>query len=513
MASSSLAVSEATRRNRYYAWAFYDWANSAVVTLVIAVVFPIFFNQVIARDVPDAASLYAYLGATALLLSIFISPVIGTLGDITGRRKRILIATTTGGALAVCGLFTTQTGTIAWAAVLFILIQVSLNMSLALYDSLLSHVAQEKDRDGLSASGFALGYFGGGLHLLICVILGLASSETATRAAMLSAGVWWFIFALPLFITVPEPPASPTKEKHINPIAATFRRIGDTLQHISRFRQLLLMLIAFWLYSDGIGTIIALSTTYGSEQLRLNNTTLIGALLLTQFIAFPYSLMFGRIANPASRNRDLFVSFILWTLITFPIMGYFIANNEYSTVTTQLAALGGNEYLPYSPINTLIVVAINQAIGLVFCWFMGRRLVTGLVAALTTKRAILLGITVYIVIAVWAFLINTPGEFWLLAYLVATVQGGTQALSRSLFSTLTPASKSGEFFGFYSLTDKFGSIFGLLLFGLIGQLTQNLRFSILSVIIFFVVGGLLLSRVDEEEGRRAALADEALVTD
>ncbi|MBX3082682.1 MAG: MFS transporter [Anaerolineae bacterium] len=508
MASPSLAVSAATYRNRYYAWAFYDWANSAVVTLVIAAVFPVFFNQVIAKDTPDAASLFAYIGAAALLLSIIAAPVIGTLGDITGQRKRLLIATTTGGSLAVCALFTTQMGTIAWAALLFILIQISLNMSFTLYDSLLSHVAREDDRDRLSTTGYALGYIGGGLHLLVCVILGLASSELATRAALLSAGVWWFVFALPLFIAVPEPPASHIKGESVDPFSATFKRLKDTLQHISRYRQLLLMLAAFWLYSDGIGTIIGLSTTYGSQQLRLNSTTLVGALLLTQFVAFPYALMFGRIASPSSRYRDLFVAFILWTVITFPIMGFFIARNEFGGVMEQLATLGSGEYLSYSPVQTLTLVAINQVVGLLLCWFIGRRLVTGIAAALTTKRAILLGIGVYIVIAVWAFLINTPGEFWLLAWLVATVQGGTQALSRSLFSTMTPASKSGEFFGFYSLTDKFGSIFGLLLFGLIGQITQNLRISILSVIVFFVAGGLMLMRVDEKKGHLAAVADE-----
>jgi len=412
--------------------------------------------------------------------------------------------------LAVCGLFTTQMGTIAWAAILFILIQMSLNMSFTLYDSLLSHVAREDDRDRLSTTGYALGYIGGGLHLLICVILGLASSELATRAALLSAGVWWFVFAIPLFIAVPEPAASPTNDSKINPVTAAFQRIGNTLKHISRYRQLLLMLAAFWLYSDGIGTIIGLSTTYGSEQLRLSSTTLVGALLLTQFVAFPYALMFGRIASPTSRYRDLFVAFILWTVITFPIMGFFVSRSEYAGIMEQLASLGSNGYLAYSPVQTLVLVAINQVVGLVICWFVGRRLVADITAALTTKRAVLLGIGVYIVIAIWAFLINTPGEFWLLAWLVATVQGGTQALSRSLFSTLTPASKSGEFFGFYSLTDKFGSIFGLLLFGLIGQITQNLRFSILSVIVFFVAGGLLLMRVDEKQGHLAALADETV---
>ncbi|MFN8421556.1 MAG: MFS transporter [Anaerolineae bacterium] len=455
MTLQSASLPDVTARNRKWAWAVYDWANSAVVTLVIAAVFPVYYNQVVAKDLTNAASVFAYTGAIALLLSIMAAPVIGTIGDLTGRRKRLLVVTTTAGSLAVCALLTTSSGGWVWASLLFIVIQICLNMSFALYDSLLSHVARDEERDRLSTLGYGLGYIGGGLHLAICTFLilspktfGLPDTETATRIALLTAGVWWFIFALPLFITVPEPAATPLKHQteHRNPIADSFKRIGATLAHIRGYRQLFLMLVAFWLYSDGIGTIIGLSTTYGSEQLRLSSSTLIGALLLTQFVAFPYALMFGRMSDQDSKWRSFFVSFILWTAITFPLMGFFVAQSEAATTSAGLAALGENEYLSYSPVTVLTLVAINQVFGLIFCWFAGRNLVTPVVNWLTTKHAILMGVAIYALIAVWAFFTNTPGEFWLLAWLVATVQGGTQALSRSLFSTMTK-SKSGEFFG------------------------------------------------------------------
>lgn len=528
MATPSAAVPMAAGyQRRSWSWALYDWANSAVVTLVIAAVFPVFYNQVLASDIENAASVYAYTGAIALLLSIFIAPVIGTIGDISGRRKRLLIITTTAGSLAVCALFSTQAGGWLWASVLFIVIQITLNMSITLYDALLSHVSRENDRDRLSALGYGLGYIGGGIHLAVCTFLILSpatfgisfgagaeneglATQFATRIALFTAGVWWLVFALPLFFNVPEPAATPIKGDGGNPVTAAFKRLGDTFAHLSRYRQLLLMLVAFWLYSDGIGTIIGLATTYGSEQLRLGSSTLIGALLLTQFVAFPYALIFGRIANPESKYRDFFVAFLLWTAITLPMLGAFVARQEGAEIAAQLTTLGADEYLSYSPVQALLLAVISQAVGAVVCWTVGRRVVTGLTAALTTKRAILLGILIYVVITVWAFFSNTPGEFWLLAWLVATVQGGTQALSRSLFASLTPTSKSGEFFGFYALTDKFGSIFGLLLFGFIGQATGNLRLSILSVIIFFVLGGALLFMVNEKEGQAAALADEGL---
>jgi MFS-type transporter involved in bile tolerance (Atg22 family) len=498
------------------------------VTLVIAAVFPVFYNQVIARDLDNAASVFAYTGAIALLLSIFAAPVIGTIADISGRRKRLLVVTTTAGSLAVCALFTTHAGGWVWASALFIIIQLCLNMSFTLYDSLLSHVSREDTRDRLSALGYGLGYIGGGLHLAVCTFLILSpatfginfggdaagqaqATELATRIALFTAGIWWLVFALPLFLNVPEPAATPLKggARQSNVVAASFSRLGDTLRHLRRYRQLLLMLVAFWLYSDGIGTIIGLATTYGSEELRLGSSTLIGALLLTQFVAFPYALMFGRIANPESKQRDFFVAFLLWTAITFPMLGALVARNEGAEVAAQLTTLGPDQYLSYSPVQALLLAVVSQAVGVVVCWLVGRRLVGGITAALTTKRAILLGLAIYATISVWAFFSNTPGEFWLLAWLVATVQGGTQALSRSLFASMTPVSKSGEFFGFYALTDKFGSIFGLLLFGFIGQATGSLRISILSVIIFFVAGGALLMMVDEKAGQRAALAEEA----
>jgi UMF1 family MFS transporter len=254
------------------------------------------------------------------------------------------------------------------------------------------------------------------------------------------------------------------------------------------------MLVAFWLYSDGIGTIIQLATTYGRQQLGLDQTVLIGVLLMTQFVAFPYALMFGRFPDPNSKYRSFFVAFILWTVVTFPLMGTAIAAANAGTTTTFIA------------------IAINQAVGIAFSWLIGRRLAADLANRMTTKRAVIFGLAVYSIIAIWGFFINTAAEFWMIGWLVGTVQGGTQALSRSLYSSLSPKSKSGEFFGFYGFSDKFAGILGPLLFGIIALLTGgNLRISILSVVIFFVAGGILLARVNETEGHRIAQSEDAAI--
>jgi MFS-type transporter involved in bile tolerance (Atg22 family) len=503
----------------------YDWANSAVVTLIIASVFPVYYNEVLAKELgPSAASVFAFTGAIALLLSALTGPIIGTLSDVTGRRKRFLILSTTFGSLAVCALFTARAGAWAWGSLLFILIQLGLNISFTFYDALLPHVALLRDRDRLSALGYGLGYVGGGLHLALCTFLivspgtfgitGEFAAESATRIALVSAGVWWFIFALPLFFIVPEPPAAPLEKGQTgNALRDSLARLRETLRQIRGYRELFKMLVAFWLYGDGIGTIIALATTYGSQQLRLDRNTLIGALLLTQFVAFPFAIMFGRIPNRDAQNRAFFLAFALWAVITFPIMAIFVASAQYAQYPDIAAALAGHiDRVSVSPVSTLVALVANQAIGLVFCWFVGRNLVAGLARRLDTQRTILLGLGVYVIVAIWGFFLYTPAEFWMLAWLVGTAQGGTQALSRSLYSELTPRSKSGEFFGFYSLTDKFGSIFGLLLFGLIGLATGgNLRVAILSVIFFFGSGAYLLSRVNVAEGQRIARTEDVAI--
>jgi MFS transporter, UMF1 family len=161
--------------------------------------------------------------------------------------------------------------------------------------------------------------------------------------------------------------------------------------------------------------------------------------------------------------------------------------------------------------TTFTLIAINQILGLVLAWFVGRHLVGGLTAQLTTKRAIMLGLCVYAIVSVWGYFLQTPAEFWMLAWLVGTVQGGTQALSRSLYAALTPSSKSGEFFGFYGFSDKFAGILGPLLFGVVGVIMGNPRLSILSILVFFVLGIFLLQRVNEAEGQRIAEQEDAAI--
>ncbi len=253
------------------------------------------------------------------------------------------------------------------------------------------------------------------------------------------------------------------------------------------------MLIAFWFYMEGIGAIILLATAYGAA-LGLDTAVLIGTLLLTQFVAFPYALIYGRIPNPENKARASYVSMLIWTGVTLPLIGVY-------------ANLTGALNIP----ATFAAIAIDQIAGVLFSAFIGRRLFKGLSERLNAKRAIILGLLIYTIIPLWGFVLRSQAEFFMIGWLVGTVQGGTQALSRSLFSSLSPRAKSGEFFGLYGLSEKFAGILGPLLYGIVGQITGNPRASVFSISVFFVIGIFLLSRINEVKGAEIASAEEAQI--
>jgi UMF1 family MFS transporter len=248
---------------------------------------------------------------------------------------------------------------------------------------------------------------------------------------MLSVAVWWTVFSIPIFRYVDEPdPRNRTAEELAtdpSPVRAGFGQLRRTFSEVRQYRQLFVFLLAFWLYADGIGTIIKMATVYGAT-IGIGQQDLIGALVLVQFLGIPFAFAFG---------------------------------------------------------------SLGDRIG--------------------AKRGIFIGLVVYAGVSVGGYFISEAWHFWVLAAVVATVQGGTQALSRSLYSTLVPASKSSEFFSFYSISSKFAGIFGPLLFSVIGSVTGSSRLSIVSLLVFFVGGMVLLWFVDVEEGRQVARDAQAAI--
>ena len=424
------------------AWASYDWANSAMVTVVITAIFPIYFNRVASQGLdPDLAiARLAKATTVALVVVALAAPILGAVADVRALRKRFLLGFAGLGVLATAGLFTVQTGDWLAALVLFALANVGAAGSVVFYDALLPHVARRGEEDRLSTAGYALGYVGGGLVLAACILWiqnpgwvglpvgdNLSDSEATfpTRLAFLVTAIWWGVFTLPILLRVPEPPPQLESDERPDdaPLRASLRRLSETLHELRRYRHAFWMLLAFLLYNDGIQTIIRMAAIYADSK-GLGQGTVISTILAIQFIGIPFAFLFG--------------------------------------------ALAGR----YGP-----------------------------------KRMIFLGLAVYGGITLLAYQMTANWHFVALGALVGMVQGGTQGLSRSLFASLIPQHKSGEFFAFFAVGEKFAGILGPLLFGLVTQMSGSAQNAILSVNLFFILGAGLLLKVNVEEGR--AIAREA----
>ncbi|MFZ6027262.1 MAG: MFS transporter [Chloroflexota bacterium] len=488
------STDEKEYRHRIWAWTMYDWANSAFATTILAVILPIYFSKVAGATLPNPALATSYWSAglsVSLLIVAILSPILGTVSDISRSKKRFLAAFASLGILSTALLVLVGTGDWVLASILAILGRIGFNGSVTFYDSLLPHIARPEDQDRVSARGFAVGYLGGGLLLVINVImLQLLPGTWGARLSFLSVAIWWAIFSLPLLLRVPEPKtATEQLGAGENIFTASFQRIWATIHDVRRYRELFKYLLAFLIYNDGIGTIIGVAAIYGSE-LGLGDTDLILALLLVQFAGIPYSLIFGKLPSPGEKRRPMYLAFILFNLFTIPLAGTF-----------------GARFLPASTQGNLGVIigliAALQATGLAVS-MLSARLLRPWAEKLDTQRSILLSLVIYSVIAVWGYFIHSILEFWLLAWMVSIVQGGSQALSRSLYAALSPASKSGEFFGLFGVMEKFASLIGPLMFALAGIFFGSTRPAILSLIVLFVAGGLILARVDVARGREAA---------
>ena len=421
------------------AWAMYDWANSAWVLTITTAIFPIYFEKVVASGFEQGVALqrYGWISAGSLLTIGLAAPVLGALADFAGIRKRMLGVFLALGAAATACLFFVQQGDWLMAALLFGAANIGAQGAFVFYDSLLGHVARPDEIDRVSTAGYAAGYLGSAILLTLQLAwyfypgsFGLPSGEDLSpaestlpqRLAFLSVAVWWVAFSIPLFRRVPEPPRriEPDERPGLNPVRIALVRLGETFRDLRSYRHAFLMLAAFLIYNDGIGTIIRMATIYAAD-LDIGTAAIVGSVLLAQVVGVPFAFVFG-----------------------------------------------------------------------------------GLAGRIGPKRAILLGLAVYVLVTIYAFFLDTAWEFFALSLVVSTVQGGTQALSRSLFTSLVPRHRTSEFFGFYGVLDKVGVAIGPFVFATTAALSGSSRFGIASIVGFFVVGSIILTRVDVEAGREAA---------
>jgi UMF1 family MFS transporter len=319
------SIDEGVYRRRVNAWCMYDWANSAFATTILGAVLPIYYSQVAGATLPSEAVATSYWSvglSISLLIVAVLSPILGTISDVMRGKKRFLSIFAGAGIIATGLLVLVDTGDWLLASLLFVLGRIGFTASVVFYDALLPHVAREGDQDRVSTRGYALGYLGGGLLLAINVVMiRLLPGTWGPRLSFLSVAVWWAIFSIPVLTRVPEPPAATAAlVRGMNVVTTGFNQLWATLKDIRRYSELFKYLLAFLIYNDGIGTIIGVAAIYGAE-LGFGEVELILALLLVQFVGIPFSLVFGRLPSGAERRRPLYLAFILFNLVTLPIVG------------------------------------------------------------------------------------------------------------------------------------------------------------------------------------------------
>lgn len=398
-------------------WVLYDVGNSAFV-LLVATIMPIYFNYLAENAGLSAADYLAYWGyatSAATLIVALLGPVFGTLADTEGLKKPIFTTTMLIGGIGCLALgFSRQ-----WFLflVIYIIAKIGFSGSLIFYDSMLGDITTEDRVDNVSSQGYAWGYIGSCVPFVVClgVVLGAGKIGISTELAMMISfaivAVWWIGASIPLLKSYQQ---KHYVERQPKAVQNSFKRLGATLKNIRNEKKIFLFLVAFFFYIDGVYTIIDMATAYGTA-LGLDSTGLLLALLVTQLVAFPFAIIFGRL----SKCYD---------------------------------------------VRTLITVCIAAYFG----------------------------------IAVFAIFLKAQWQFWIMAILVGMFQGGIQALSRSYFTKIIPAEKSGEYFGLMDICGKGASFLGTTVISLIAQFTGKVNIGVGAISLFFVLGMIVFKMATAE---------------
>ena len=401
-------------------WAFYDWANSAFATTVMAGFFPIFFKSYWAGDLtgPESSAWLGTANSVSGLVIVCIAPFLGALADITNKKKLFLGLFAFLGIITTGSLFFIAQGMWVTAMMVYIFACIGFSGGNVFYDSLLINVSSDQNRNRVSALGYSLGYLGGGFLFVLNVAMyqspeffGLKSITEAVLFSFLSVSVWWGVFSIPIFRFVNEDPINKVEIKATNLFIESLQRVISTFKDIRQYKTLSLFLLAYWLYMDGVDTIVRMALAYGAD-IGLDASDMILALIITQFVGFPATILYG---------------------------------------------------------------ILGDKLGL--------------------KLMLSVGIIGYIFVTIFSIFITNISGFYFLATVIGLFQGGVQSISRTIFSQLIPPEKATEFFGFYNLVGKSAVVFGPILVGWIAYIFDNPDYGILSLLLLFIPGLLVLWRV------------------
>ena len=391
-------------------WILYDVGNSAF-TLLVATIMPLYFNYLAEQaglSSVDYLAYWGYAASVATLFVVFIGPVFGTLADTKGFKKPVFsVALAVGVAACVLMGFAKQ-----WLVflVIYVIAKTGYSASLIFYDSMLADVTTADRMDQVSSQGYAWGYIGSCVPFVVCLMIVLGagklgiSMELAMGISFFVTAAWWVLMTVPMLKTYRQ---KNYVERKPHAFRESFARIGKTFLNVRKKKKIFLFLLAFFFYIDGVYTIIDMATAYGSA-LGLDSTGLLLALLVTQIVAFPCAILFGRLAR---RFR--------------------------------------------------------------------------------TEHLITVCVVAYIGIALFACVLRTQTQFWILAIFVGMFQGGIQALSRSYYAKIIPPEQSGEYFGLLDICGKGASFIGTAIVSVVSQLTGDINKGVAMIVVLFVVGVVL----------------------
>lgn len=310
------------KNKKIFSWALYDWANSAFATTVMAGFFPVFLKSYWGHEV-DPVVTTAQLGTTlsmAGLAMALLSPFMGVLADLRGNKKVFLFFSMLIGALCTASLAFLQMGDWLWALTLFGLAYMGFNASCVFYDSLLPSIARGTQMDYASSVGYSMGYLGGGVLFLLNVawylkpdFFGFSDGVTAVKASFVSVGVWWLLFSIPLFRNVSEPSVTKVKGSLWQLSLKSLKGLKKTFSDLRQDKNILIFMMAYWMYIDGVYTVITMAVDYGMG-IGLKSEDLISALLITQFIGFPCAWAFGFMTTRFGCRKPILVCLGVYSL-------------------------------------------------------------------------------------------------------------------------------------------------------------------------------------------------------
>ncbi|MDO4460414.1 MAG: MFS transporter [Clostridia bacterium] len=404
-------------------WIMYDWANSVYATNVLAAIFPIYFGNVCKAAGADNVVLWSYGTSAATFIVALLAPFLGALGDNKGFKKKFFTA-----FMFVGVLFTLSCAFVDNFKLMLIgyaLSHIGFSGANLFYDAFITDVTNNERMDRVSSMGYAMGYIGGSTipfigSIVVLVLMGM-DNPMAFKVVMMITSLWWFLFSIPFLKNVHQ--EYYIEENTGKLISSSFKNLWHTAKNIVEIKGLLIFILAYFFYIDGVNTVISISTSYGSI-LGLNSIMMILALLVTQIVAVPCSIIFGKLSS------------------------------KYGSIKMLCYAVG----------MYILVVTVGFFMGFIIEQNPGSE------SALMKSQVL----------------------FWVLAFLVGTVQGGIQAISRSYFGKLIPADRSNEYFGFFDIFGKFAAVIGPLLVAFVKQLTGRDSVSVISLAILFTIALVLL---------------------